>query len=147
MGFYTVMPSIPKITKCATLRCESPRVEGSAHCEAHGGRPKLSAQRMAHNAPYKSAAWAQIRSAQLSRAPLCERCKMDGRITAAVQVDHIFPWSVIGGESFRRNLFASLCTPCHSLKTAAERRGVFERYTENGVIQYTASDYRRILGE
>ena len=140
------MPSVPKITKCSTLACKSERVQGSAHCEAHGGRAKLSAERMAHNAPYKTAAWSHIRAAQLSRAPLCERCKMGGRITSAAHVDHVFPWSVIGGESFRRNLFASLCAPCHSLKTAAERRGVFERYTENGVIEYTAADYPRLFG-
>ena len=147
MGFYTVMPSIPKPTKCSALACKAERVEGSAYCEAHGGRPKLTAQRMAHNAPYKTAAWATIRAAQLSRRPLCERCEMDGRITSAAHVDHVFPWAVIGGESFRRNLFASLCAPCHSLKTAAERRGVFERYTQNGVISYTAADYARIVGE
>ena len=142
------MPVLPKNNKCEALRCADPRVEGSAYCEAHGGRKKLSIERRAHNAEYKSRAWAQIRAAQLSRAPLCERCKYEGRIVQAEHIDHVFPWAVIGGESFRLNIFSSLCAPCHSLKTSIERRGVFMRYTENGPIEYTSKDYRRIvLGE
>jgi 5-methylcytosine-specific restriction protein A len=142
------MPTLPKNQKCEALRCADARVEGSAYCEAHGGRKKISIERHSHNAAYKSKAWAQIRAAQLSRAPLCERCKSEGVITQAAHVDHVFPWAVIGGESFTRNLFASLCAPCHSLKTSIERRGVFTRYTDTGPIEYTANDYRRvILGE
>lgn len=139
------MPTLPKNNKCEALRCADARVEGSAYCEAHGGRKKISLERHSHNAAYKSKAWAQIRAAQLSRAPLCERCKSEGIITQAAHVDHVFPWAVIGGESFHRNLFASLCAPCHSLKTSIERRGVFMRYTENGPIEYTSGDYRRVV--
>lgn len=139
------MPTLPSNKKCEALRCAAPRVDGSAYCEAHGGRKKISIERHSHNAAYKSRAWAQIRAAQLSRAPLCERCKSEGLITQAEHIDHVFPWAVIGGDSFRLNLFASLCAPCHSLKTSIERRGVFMRYTENGPIEYTANDYRRVV--
>jgi 5-methylcytosine-specific restriction protein A len=139
------MPTLPKITQCEALRCKELRVEGSAYCEAHGGRRKISIERHAHNAAYKSRAWAQIRVTQLSRAPLCERCKSEGLIVQAEHVDHVFPWSVIGGDSFRLNYFASLCAPCHSLKTSIERRGVFMRYTEHGPIEYTANDYQRVI--
>jgi 5-methylcytosine-specific restriction protein A len=142
------MPILPKNQKCEALRCAEMRVEGSSYCQAHGGRVKISIERHSHNAAYKSKAWAQIRAAQLSRAPLCERCKYEGRIVQAAHVDHVFPWAVIGGDSFRRNLYASLCAPCHSVKTSIERRGVFLRYTEHGPIEYGANDYSRIvLGE
>jgi len=139
------MPVLPINNKCASLRCEALRVAGSSYCEAHGGRKKVSIERHTHNAAYKTKAWAQIRTVQLSRAPLCERCKGEGRIVQAEHVDHVFPWAIIGGESFTRNLFASLCAPCHSLKTSIERNGVFMRYTDNGPIEYTVSDYRRVI--
>lgn len=140
------MPTVPKSTQCTALRCIEPRADGSAYCISHGGRLKLSANRLMHNAPYKTRLWEKIRAAQLSRVPLCERCGMNGRITAAAHVDHVFPWGVIGGDSFRNNVFSSLCGGCHSVKTAAERRGIFERYTAHGVIEYTAADYSRIVG-
>lgn len=135
------MPTLPRSTVCDTLQCKAPRVPGSAYCEAHGGRPRLSATRLESNRPYKSAQWESIRATQLSRTPLCQACAIDNRVTLAAHVDHVFPWRVIGGQSFAVNLFQSLCGPCHSLKTASESRGAFIHYTPDGAVTYAATDY------
>lgn len=138
------MPRLPTNTKCAALRCESLRVEGSSYCETHGGRPKTTARRNETNAEYKTSAWASIRSAQLSRMPICQKCKTEGRITQAEAVDHLFAWTQLDRGAFLRNRFQSLCSPCHSVKTSLERRGVFVYYSENGPIEYGLNDYARV---
>lgn len=135
------MPTVPRSTVCEALQCKAPRVTGSAYCEAHGGKPRLSVTRLESNRPYKSRQWESIRAAQLSRAPLCQACAIDNRVTLAAHVDHVFPWRVIGGQSFAVNLFQSLCGACHSIKTAHESRGVFIHYADDGAIPYTSTDY------
>lgn len=135
------MPVFPQFTKCEALRCEAPRVPGSAHCEAHGGKPRLSATRLESNRAYKTRLWESIRTGQLSRVPLCQACTLENRVTLAVHVDHVFPWRIIGGQSFARNLFQSLCAGHHSLKTASEARGQFIYYRSNGAQTLTAHDY------
>ncbi len=132
---------MPKYNTCEALRCKAPRAIGSAYCETHGGKPKQSAARFESNAAYKGAAWASIRARQLSAAPLCASCLTRGQVTQAVAVDHVFPWRQIAPAAFARNLFQSLCAPCHSVKTAAEQKGVFIHYTERGAVEYTRADY------
>lgn len=67
--------------------------------------------------------WSRASRAYRKENPLCVRCKAEGRLVAATQVDHIKPWR---GD---RNLFwditnwQSLCASCHSLKTNHEDRG------------------------
>lgn len=135
------MPIIPRSTVCDTLQCKAPRVPGSAHCEAHGGKPKVSATRRESNRAYKTRQWESIRAGQLSRVPLCQACALDHRVTLAAHVDHVFPWRIIGGNSFAVNLFQSLCPAHHSLKTASESKGVFLHYAPEGVRTLSASDY------
>ena len=82
----------------------------------------------------------------MSKDPICQKCKIEGRITQTEAVDHLFAWTQLGRGAFLRNRFQSLCIPCHSTKTALERRGVFVHYTENGPIEYGLGDYSRIVG-
>jgi hypothetical protein len=56
-------------------------------------------------------------------------------------VDHVFPWRQINPAAFRKNIFQSLCIPCHSQKSAAEQKGAFIHYTERGAIEYARADY------
>lgn len=139
------MATLPRATKCDALRCKAERLNGSAYCEAHGGKPRFTAQRRENNAPYKSAAWAAMRAAQLSMQPLCQCCKLSGRITQAVHVDHVIAWRAVGEFAFKRAKLQSLCPNCHSLKTSLEATGVFRHYTEAGPIDYTAQDYMRLM--
>jgi 5-methylcytosine-specific restriction protein A len=133
------MPSIP-LDQCATYQCKAPAIRGSVFCIDHAPIKQVSKTREAFNAPYKTAAWAAIRARQLSTSPLCAACLIDGRITQANHVDHVFPWAAIGPHAFTRNLFQSLCPECHGVKSGLEKRGVFRHYTDKA-HDYTAHDY------
>ena len=139
------MPTIPKTVKCETLQCKNARVQGSAYCETHGGKPKITAVRLESNREYKGSLWAGIRARVLSIEPLCMSCKQTGRITPAAHVDHVFPWRVIGGESFRHNLFNALCAECHGVKTGLERTGIFRHYVNPAPVDYTRADYSHVM--
>ena len=132
------MPTIPSNTKCAEFNCKEQRSRLNSFCLAHGGKdlmpPRLSDKR------YQSPAWRSIRRRQLSVQPLCQACFTRGHICAAEHVDHVFPWNVVGGESFLINIFQSLCQPCHSHKTALEQRGTIEHYDEV-ILTYSVEDY------
>jgi 5-methylcytosine-specific restriction protein A len=52
------------------------------------------------------------------RQPLCVRCLEQGKLTEAVEWDHIRPLS-LGGEEAEGNL-QGLCRACHETKTVAE---------------------------
>jgi 5-methylcytosine-specific restriction endonuclease McrA len=71
---------------------------------------------------------------------LCAACLIDGRITAASHVDHVFPWAVIGDHAFTRNLWQSLCPECHGVKSGLEKRGVFRHYADKA-HDYGVQDY------
>ena len=133
------MPSIP-LSQCGHYQCKAPSVKGSVYCIEHAPTKQVSKTRQAFNAPYKTAAWAAIRARQLSSCPLCAACLIDGRITAASHVDHVFPWAVIGDHAFTRNLWQSLCPECHGVKSGLEKRGVFRHYRDKA-HDYGVQDY------
>ncbi|NMF98398.1 HNH endonuclease [Aromatoleum toluolicum] len=60
------------------------------------------------------------RARWLSCHPLCVECEREFRVTAASEVDHIFPLAD-GGADDESN-FQSLCDGCHKAKTAAENQ-------------------------
>ena len=65
-------------------------------------------------------AWATLRECVLREQPLCECCmRDDDRPVMATEVDHI---DNDPSNNTRTNL-QSLCKPCHSAKTMAERWG------------------------
>lgn len=138
------MATLPKPVKCEALRCKLERVTGSAYCVEHGGKPKLSLQRRESNAPYKTAAWLSMRDRQLSTQPLCQCCKLEGRVTQANHVDHVIAWRAVGTFAFKRAKLQSLCNSCHSVKTSLEATGVYRHYTDTGVIDYTPQDYAQL---
>jgi 5-methylcytosine-specific restriction protein A len=59
-------------------------------------------------------AWSRVRLVQLARAPLC-KCG-----AVAVEVDHVVPLAD-GGARLELGNLQSLCKPCHTAKTNAER--------------------------
>lgn len=132
------MPTFPSNTLCAAFNCHELRSKMNSYCHIHGGKniipPRQTDKR------YGSPAWGSIRRRQLSLQPLCQACLTRGHICAAAHVDHVFPWTVVGGDSFLRNIFQSLCQPCHSHKTALEQRGVVEHY-DGAVVTYAVKDY------
>jgi 5-methylcytosine-specific restriction protein A len=82
---------------------------------------------------YKSKLWADLRRVQLSRHPLCKRCKDEGRLEAATVVHHLVAhkgnWTLFNDP---RNL-ASSCKPCHDkIEQSIEARGYDRAVGEDG---------------
>jgi 5-methylcytosine-specific restriction protein A len=71
---------------------------------------------------YNSGLWKHTRRRKLAHDALCEMCLEDNLIVPAVEVDHIVPLAD-GGAPYDMANLCSLCTPCHSRKTADERTG------------------------
>ena len=137
------MPSSPP-TQCDEYQCKAPSIKGSRYCIEHSTSKPIGIERQAFNAPYKTAAWAKIRARQLSTNPLCAACLIDGRITQADHVDHLFSWQAIGQQAFTRNIFQSLCIQCHGAKSGLEKRGVFRHYV-NPPHDYSVNDYPYVM--
>jgi len=135
------VPYAPLNTECKQYGCRNPKTHRSAYCAEHGGGVTEKAK--ANDKLYKQQAWAKMRVRQLSKEPLCARCKSTGKITAANTVDHVFPHRR-NADTFKVNLFQSLCTACHTLKTMDENKGKYLHYTDRGVIEYTGDDYWRV---
>lgn len=63
--------------------------------------------------------WVKLRRAKLSRDPLCERCKEQGVIEAAVEVHHVIPVEDAQTEREKESLMfdshnlMALCHDCH----------------------------------
>lgn len=133
------MPTIPR-PQCDHYQCKANSVKGSRYCEAHTPSKAPTVERRTFNAQYKGAAWAAIRARQLSAFPLCAACMVDGRVSEASHVDHVFPWAAIGPHAFIKNLFQSLCPQCHGQKSGLEKRGIFRHYTDKA-HDYAVGDY------
>src|SRR5688572_18373703 len=70
---------------------------------------------------YSLRIWQDIRTAQLTREPLCQRCKPRCEIVPATVVHHVEPhrgdWT-----RFVSGPFESLCSDCHDREAQAEER-------------------------
>lgn len=65
----------------------------------------------------------RIRDRYLSAHPLCERCREQGRLTVAVEVDHRH--ALINGgveDEFDDANRCALCVACHAEKTTEDMR-------------------------
>lgn len=93
---------------------------------------------------YDSAQWQRTRQRVLSSQPLCQACLLEGRVSPAEEIDHVFPWRQIGLDAFYVNLFQSLCHEHHSAKTQLEQRGVFRHYIDVP-RDYTLPDYELLV--
>ena len=129
------MPTFPP-SRCETFGCRSPSVSHSRYCIEHAPAPR---DRAADDTLYKGMWWRRTRWQQLTRSPLCAACASAGRVTPATAVDHVFPWRRIGTGAFYVNRLQSLCSACHSVKTALEAKGIIRDYV-NGT-DYTLGDY------
>ena len=68
--------------------------------------------------------WQRLRQMKLNKSPMCEdpmRIHKD-RYVLAKQVDHIIPLQNDASLAFHWDNIQSLCTHCHGVKTAIERR-------------------------
>ena len=140
------MPTLPTNTKCSSLGCKNPRSRLNSYCVEHGGINTIDTeQRKAFTSMYQTNQWRTLRQAQLSKQPLCESCIKQGKVVQANHVDHLFAWNKIGKQAFYNNLFQSLCTNCHSHKSALEKQDIYIHYATGK--QYTINDYAYISKE
>ena len=139
------MPTLPSNTKCSHLGCSNEKSKLNSYCLEHGGKSyDNSAERKAFNNAYQSKYWIQQRKIQLSKQPICQACIHLGKVSEAKHVDHVFPWSRIGEQAFKLNLFQSLCHECHSYKTVLEAKGIYRHYAST-VVDYTENDYNYVV--
>lgn len=69
-------------------------------------------------------AWRKARIEHLAASPLCRYCELEGRLSAADTVDHLYPH---GGDVvvfWQRRFWVSCCRSCHDgFKQTVERAG------------------------
>lgn len=76
-------------------------------------RTQRSDKAQQYRALYRTSRWQRIRTQQLGVEPLCQRCKREGRITAATVCHHMDKASKENPETFFAGPYMSLCAPCH----------------------------------
>lgn len=76
-----------------------------------------------------TARWVRLRRDKLTDCPLCERCKKEGRVSAATEVHHVVPVEVGLTRSDKERLMfdshnlRALCHNCHVLTHTEMGRG------------------------
>ncbi|MCU2440099.1 HNH endonuclease [Enterobacter hormaechei subsp. steigerwaltii] len=112
-------PRTPKA--CRKRGCRQTTTDRSGYCDEHRGegwrryKPGQSRKQRGYGA-----SWDKTRIRILKRDKgLCQECLRRGAITEASCVDHVRALAH-GGDASDANL-ESLCSPCHSAKTARER--------------------------
>jgi 5-methylcytosine-specific restriction protein A len=84
-------------------------------------KPRRATDQRALDAFIDSKAWRTLRKAYITTNPLCELCKDDGRYVAASHVHHKISRAERPDLALDWDGLQSLCKPCHSRLTIAER--------------------------
>src|SRR6185312_12357854 len=112
------MPRKPP-TPCGFVGC--PNVSTIRFCPEHQREYYRRQDRLRGSSAERGydVVWRRLRRLILAGEPLCRYCYSMGRITAAVEVDHIVPIAHGGARLDASNL-QPLCRACHSAKTLNE---------------------------
>ena len=105
---------------CAYPNCPQLIEPGQRYCPTHKAQSQRVAdthRATAHQRGYTST-WRRARKRYLAACPLCVECKGQGRITAATVVDHIIPHQGDMELFWDEGNWQSMCSVCHSRKTA-----------------------------
>ncbi|WP_429629481.1 HNH endonuclease [Tunturiibacter psychrotolerans] len=107
---------------CRRTGC--PELVDKGYCDEHTDLAKAHDRwRGTANSRGYDAAWKVLRVIVLKRDKyLCLICLAAGRVTAALDVDHIIPISIAPERRLDKTNCQSLCRACHRIKTAAEQR-------------------------
>lgn len=124
--FDGVIPLPTKAKRpCRYKTCPLLTDSASGYCPQHEKLMESNYNKFGRTSEEKSRynyKWRKIRAIFLSRNPLCEVCRQNGRFTTATEVHHIKPLADGGTNDFK-NLMA-LCKSCHSRITlTTENRG------------------------
>ena len=93
--------------------------------------PITSRGRLSSTARGYTYRWTKARQNFLAEHPLCERCKLNGKVVQAEHVDHVVPHRGDMVLFWKMDLWQSLCPSCHSKKTHKEA-GAGQRYVVLG---------------
>ena len=104
------MPSKPPVHR-------PPGAKGAAVVKRALDRARPSASRRGYNAR-----WRRARRRFLAEHPLCETCRMTGRLERSTVVDHVVPHRGDPVLFWDEGNWAPACKPCHDAKTAREGR-------------------------
>ena len=108
------MPDKPK-------QFRPPGMKSKKAARAVYGKKRKSARKRGYTASWDAAA-----KAHRAGEPLCQYClKLDGRVTAAALVDHLYPHKGNMRLFWDRIFWISSCRNCHDvMKQAVERQGL-----------------------
>lgn len=100
-------------------------VRGGARCPQHQGLERREADQRRGTAAERGygSRWQKARVGYLCSHPLCRACEAEGRVTAAVHVDHIVPHKGDPSLFWDSDNWQPLCARCHNAKTAREDGG------------------------
>ncbi|WP_184084100.1 HNH endonuclease signature motif containing protein [Sphingomonas xinjiangensis] len=87
--------------------------------------PRTASAVVSRNSGYGSE-WKKLRNKRLDAEPLCRHCTGEGLVTPAIEVDHIKPKALGGGDTWDNT--QSLCKPCHQDKTRQDIRSIRRGY-------------------
>ena len=99
--------------------------------------PKKKKQRYTLN---NDPRWKKLRNQHINANPLCEKCKLAGKLIAGEDVDHIKPVRLCPELSFNPDNLQTLCGSCHKSKTGAEKR-LKIAYDYKRKLQYNLAGY------
>lgn len=124
---------------CSHCSCICRHHHRGPHCHQHGrstvrrGPDIRSPQATQYRGWYQLKAWQQARRAQLSREPLCSRCKTLGYVVLATVVNHIIPHKGDWFLFISSTNHESTCKPCHDSHIQSyERTGIIKGSTPEG---------------
>lgn len=105
---------------CARPGC--PNIVAAGRCEGcHRERGRqLDDRRESSYARGYNSKWRKARIYFLSARPTCDHCALDGRATAAREVDHIIPHRGDVVLFWDQSNWQPLCSSCHGRKTLLE---------------------------
>ena len=90
--------------------------------------PKRTRKKQYSHPTQSDRKWRKLSKDFLAENPNCASCAMAGKSTRATVTDHIFPWRKYPDRKYDRDNLQALCRPCHAVKTAYEKKGIFYDY-------------------
>lgn len=111
------MPMKPK-KPCKHPGC--PKLTAGLYCEEHS-KIHRDDRASSYGRGYDRY-WQKARSRFLKAHPLCEKCRVQGKLVKATVMDHIIPHRGDEKLFWDEGNWQSLCKPCHDKKTMTEDR-------------------------
>ena len=123
-------PRACTVSGCPALSCDDDRClnkKQAMHKPQQQKDPHLRGG-LSRSKAYSTARWSRLRTTQISKAPLCQRCLSFDIVTIATDVDHQIPHKGDRKLMWNAGNLQSLCKSCHSWKTQEELKGTYHDF-------------------